>query len=120
VNTVDGALRYRFSMKKSVAGRNHIPFTLTFDDFKKQYERQEGRDGYTGEQMCFDFGQGRSGATITMDRVDNNRGYIPGNVVFCRLDTNSKKGSKPVQRFAEQLKLDFPSLEVPSTPAKAS
>jgi hypothetical protein len=96
-------------MKKSVARRRGIPFTLTFEDFKGLYEQQAGRDGYTGEQMSFDFGQGRSRATASMDRIDNDGGYTPGNVVFCRLATNGKKSDKPRDKFIEQLKFNFPS-----------
>ena len=109
VGTREGALRFRFNMKKSCARRRGIPFTLTFEDFKGLYEQQAGRDGYTGEQMSFDFGQGRSRKTASLDRIDNNGGYTPGNVMFCRLATNGKKQDLPVHQFVEQLKFDFPS-----------
>jgi hypothetical protein len=58
--------------------------------------------------MSFDFGQGTSGATVSLDRIDNDKGYMNGNVKFCRLATNSKKKGKPVEQFLMQLSLNFP------------
>jgi hypothetical protein len=95
-------------MKKSVARRKGIKFTLTFEEYKGLYDKQAGMDGYTGQQMAFDFGQGRSGATMSLDRIDNDEGYMNGNVKFCRLATNSKKKGKPVDQFMKQLALEFP------------
>jgi hypothetical protein len=96
-------------MKKSVARRRGIPFTLTFENFEGLYEQQAGRDGYTGEQMTFDYFRGLSRTAASLDRIDNNGGYTPGNVKFCCQGTNSKKCNKPVERFIEQLELNFPS-----------
>ena len=115
VSTWEGALRRRYTMKKCRARMKGIPFTLTFEDFKGLYEQQAGIDAYTGQQMDFDFGQGRSGATVSLDRVDNNKGYVPGNVLFARLDTNSKKNNRPVDEFMEQLALEFPEAGGVST-----
>ena len=47
-------------------------------------------------------------ATGTLNCVDNKKGYVPGNVLFCRLDTNSKKNNRPVNEFMKQLDLEFP------------
>jgi hypothetical protein len=111
VCTKEGALRYRYNKKKSYAKQSGIPFTLTYEYFKGLFEQQDGKDGYTGEQLCFDFGHGRSGATASLDRIDNDGGYTPDNVVFCSLAINGKKSDKPVDQFIAQLKLDF-SIEV--------
>jgi hypothetical protein len=58
--------------------------------------------------MAFDFGQGRSGATQSLDRMDNKKGYTPDNVVFCRLRTNAWKNDQPEDQFRKQLTLKFP------------
>ncbi len=107
VSKREGALHFRYNRKKCFARAKGVPFTLTFECFKELHERQAGKDAYNGKQMCFDYGQGRSGATMTLDRIDNTKGYTPDNVVFCRLDTNAKKGNRPVGRLIEQLELDF-------------
>jgi hypothetical protein len=60
VSTKEGALRYRYLMKRCNARKKGIPFALTFEDFKGLFEKQTGKDGYTGEQMVFDFSQGRT------------------------------------------------------------
>jgi ribosomal protein L37AE/L43A len=109
ISTTKGALRSRYTNKKSVARRKGITFTLSFECFKGLCEQQDGKDGYTGEQLCFDYGKGRSAATASLDRIDNDGGYTEGNVVFCRLATNSKKGKWPVSRLIEQLEFNFSS-----------
>jgi hypothetical protein len=108
VSTREGALRFRYSMKKSKAKRKGITFSITYEEFKRKFEEQDGKDFYTSEQMCFDYGQGRSAATGSVDRRDNDGGYTPDNIVFCRLEINSKKGNRPVGRLTEQLALEFP------------
>ena len=107
VSTTEGALRFRYTMKKSKALRKAIPFNLTFDQYKRQYEKQNGKDGYTGEQMTFDFGLGLSRATVSLDRIDNEVGYVLGNIMFCCHGTNSKKGTRSVRRLFEQLEFNF-------------
>jgi hypothetical protein len=109
-STTNGALRCRFDNKKCHARRKGIPFTLTFEEYKGLHERQAGKDGYNGLQMAFDFGKGRSGATVSLDRIDNNKGYTPDNVLFCRLRTNAEKGDKPVDQYMKQSALEFPKM----------
>jgi hypothetical protein len=108
VSTIEGALRFRFIQKKYRARRKGVQFSLTFECFKQHWEEQAGKDGYTGQQMAFEFGQGRSGATVSLDRIDNEKGYTPDNVKFCRLSTNGKKKDQPVDQFMKQLTLNFP------------
>jgi hypothetical protein len=115
LSTTNGALRCRFDNKRCQARRKGVHFTLTFEEFKGLYEQQAGRDGYTGQQMDFEFGHGRSGATGTLDRIDNEKGYSPGNVVFCRIDTNAKKGKRSATQFVEQLAFDFPEPGLPQS-----
>jgi hypothetical protein len=107
LSTRSGVLRFKYTRKRAFARRKGIPFSLTFEYFKGLYEQQAGRDGYTGEQMTFDYGRGLSRTTVSLDRIDNNGGYTPGNVKFCRLATNSKKGNRPVGRLIEQLEFNF-------------
>jgi len=108
VSTIEGALRFRFIQKKGRARRKGVQFSLSFECFKQLWEEQAGKDGYTGQQMAFEFGQGRSGATVSLDRIDNEKGYTPDNVKFCSLAINGKKGDQPVDQFVRQLTLNFP------------
>ena len=50
VSTREGALRRRYDVKRLDAKRKGIPFNLSYQDFKRQFEEQGGKDGYTGEQ----------------------------------------------------------------------
>lgn len=117
ISTIPGALRFRYINKKSVAKRNGIPFTISFEAYKEQFEKQQGKDGYTGKQMFLDFGHGRSALTITLDRIDNNKGYVEGNIKFCCLNINAKKGKRPVEMLYAQLELNFPDEGCPDNQA---
>lgn len=114
VSTTERALRFKYSMKRSVARRRGIEFDLTFDDYKSLYEHQHSRDGYTGEQLNLAFGHGKSGATVSLDRVDNNAGYTRDNILFCTLRSNARKGNRPLATFVRQLAFEFsePAVEV--------
>jgi len=118
VSTTEGARRRRFIMKKCHARIKGIPFTLTFEEYKGLCDKQAGIDGYTFKQMAFDFGQGRSGATQSLDRMDNEQGYTPDNVVFCRLDTNGWKKDQPRDQFVKQLPLKFLRTNDTEAPAQ--
>ena len=125
VSTREGALRRRFTTKRCHARRKGIPFTLSFEYYSSLFEQQAGKDGYTGEQMTFAFGQGISGETGSPDRIENAKGYVKGNVKFCRLATNSKKSDRPKDVFIKQLTLKFSeasdtSVEAPTQDVKTS
>lgn len=63
-------------------------------------------------KRCFFTGVKLSVEEITLDRVDNSKGYVKGNVVACSDSFNGKKGSltleeieilyKKTRRFSEK------------------
>ena len=128
VSTEAGALRFRFDMKRISARRRGIPFELTFEQFERLHKLQTGIDAYSKEPMAFEYGHGRSGETMSLDRIDNDKGYIRGNVAFCKVAKNGEKNDKPPDQYVKQLRLNFPDsianaiLEgsVPCVPGKGT
>lgn len=44
------------------------------------------------------MGKGRSKESITIDRVDNNKGYVAGNIQPLSNSSNSAKGTRPMNK----------------------
>lgn len=76
-------------LKESAASRN-LEFNLTFATVKKLMLKKTCF--YTGKRFS-DPASGDSPWLRTIDRVDNNRGYVNDNVVACCKMINAMKGS---------------------------
>ncbi len=74
-------LRYKFSYLKNNARRRGIDWELSFQDFA----RLASQNGY--DRQC-----GKMGDSLSIDRIDNRRGYAHDNVQFITLSENSRKG----------------------------
>jgi hypothetical protein len=70
----------------SSAQSRSLEFNLTFEYVKKLLEYNTCY--YTNVQFTEDGGSARS-----FDRVDNDKGYVIGNVVACTIDINGKKNN---------------------------
>jgi 5-methylcytosine-specific restriction endonuclease McrA len=86
----------RYTQKRHNAFRRGISFDLTKEEFIKFYDKKN----------CFYCGEFINDI-ITFDRVDNNKGYIKGNIVICchlcnnlkrTLDSNIFKQVMPLMR----------------------
>ena len=89
---------YRFALWKTNAKRRNIPFQLKFDDIKLLplvcY--------YTGTKLTLNVNQYN---TISLDRIDNSKGYSKDNVVFCCQFVNYMKGKLTYEQFIFACKL---------------
>lgn len=56
---------------------------------------------YTGVELTL---EAKKPNTISLDRIDNTKGYIEGNVVFCCADINHMKTDLTEERFYELCK----------------
>ena len=84
------AMNKRFSMYRSRAGLQSIPFEITIEEF----EVITSRDCYFCAAKPSNVAKGRTSEYIYngIDRVDNERGYVQGNVVTCCNMCNTLKG----------------------------
>jgi hypothetical protein len=74
------------------AQRRGIEFALPFTSLKNLYRAK--RCFFTGVELVLGGDRPNS---LTIDRVDNNRGYVPGNVVACSHAFNQAKGDLSVE-----------------------
>jgi len=68
-----------------------IEFSLSLSDFARIVARKKCY--YTGVEMVKAIGENSTdGNLLTLDRIDNSKGYIKGNVVACTRSANCLKG----------------------------
>lgn len=82
----------KYLLNKITSSRDRqIPFELTFIEVKNLMQTE--RCYYTGITLTMTQpGQAQKLTDFTIDRIDNNLGYVTGNVVACCHAANSFKG----------------------------
>lgn len=85
-------LTYRYrSLKRSAKERN-ILFSISLNEFMKQFFSQNGKCFYTDLEMVCKIGyDDLKRNVLSIDRVDTSIGYVAGNVVFTTYRINSIK-----------------------------
>lgn len=76
-------IRAAYNNLKSSATRRGLEFTITLDYFRR---------------FCYKYkfvkNMGRTAHSYSVDRIDNTKGYIPGNIQALTIAQNSSKGTK--------------------------
>lgn len=87
--------------------RKSIYIDINFSDLLKQWKKQKGKCFYTGEELFLPSTDiGRYDEKIaSIDRIDSNIGYIPGNIQFVLKDVNFLKWTLSHERFIEMCHL---------------
>lgn len=85
-------LRGRFFVWKNSAKHRHLKWGLTLADLKDLPLTCI----YTGIPLTF---APNCPNTASLDRIDNTKGYVPGNVAFCLTIVNRMKQDMPVSEF---------------------
>lgn len=77
---------------------------LTVDYLVNLYNIQDGYCYYTGEKMVFGWVDGKvQHNTLSLDKLDPQKGYIQGNVVWCSYLANTMKQNMTEQEFYDCL-----------------
>lgn len=92
---IPGNLYYR--VKKGALDRS-IPFELTVDDLQAQWDRQGGICALSGESLSVTKAEDRN---ASLDRIDSNSPYRPGNIQWVSKDVNIMKNALTEARFVE-------------------
>ena len=94
-----------FNSFKIGAGRRDKEFSITIEDVRNQWEKQKGKCAYTGEDLTFGVRAWRQERTASLDRIDNSKGYVLGNIEFCHKHINLMKHSFEKEHFIKMCKL---------------
>lgn len=84
----------RYQDYKHRSGARKIDFDLTYEFLIGLFDKQNGLCYYTGYPMK--LGGSIDFDTMSLDRVDSNKGYIIGNVVFCLNCINMMKSNNSI------------------------
>lgn len=98
---------YWNSIKNSAKIRN-INFDITIEYAWNLYIQQNKKCNYTNLDICFAKSKKKmSLATASLDRIDNNKGYIEGNIQWIHKDINWMK-----RNFSEDVFINYCKLIV--------
>lgn len=90
-NCIEKFLISKWHQLKQKARRTGHEFTLSTKDILEIYKTQNGLCFYSDQVLVCKQGQGRSPNSLSVDRVDNSKGYAIENVVFCTNRINELK-----------------------------
>ncbi len=100
--TLKKALAAKISYAKGRAKKMELPFDITVDEMLDAYASQQGKCHYTGRPLDYKPG---SPDTLSIDRVDSNRGYVKDNVVLCLWTINLMKQDLDLTEFVSMCKI---------------
>lgn len=85
----DETVARKFLNKIAACKKSGTEFRLTFAEFKRVITAK--RCKYTGILLTDKGAEHRLQTDVTIDRIDNSKGYVPGNVAACCHGYNSFK-----------------------------
>lgn len=106
-------LRQIFSISRYMAGRRGYSWKLTFGEFKQVVVRPCHYCGneLTNTHRGKDSHEGHSVRYTGIDRVDNDRGYEPDNIVPCCIVCNRMKHVLSYDQFVQHIKAIYERLQ---------
>lgn len=89
--------------KSDAKCRRNLEFTIDLDYLVKLLVAQDGKCALSGWPLEFtrggDFKGGKNPKGCTIDRIDNSKGYVPGNVQLACCLPNYLKADMPLEQF---------------------
>lgn len=86
------------------AVRRHKEFNITLDYISKLFDSQHEKCALSGIGLTF-YVNGEPNQTASLDRIDNNKGYVQGNVQWIHKDINFMKQTYSNDYFKNMCKL---------------
>jgi len=77
--------------KKREAIKNNIQFDLDGKYLLLMFKKQKGKCFYTEYEIDWKVGKGFKRNALSLDRIDNDKGYVKGNIVLCTKKANTIK-----------------------------
>lgn len=105
-------LKYRVgNLRGSIKSKKRgTEITIVGQDLVELYNLQKGKCFYSGIEIIHSPGI-HAYNSISVDRLDPNKGYTKENIVLCAFAINSFKGGLNEQEFKELIKQIIPALE---------
>lgn len=94
-----------FGLLKRGAKSRNLTFQITIEYINDLYEKQNRKCALTGVDLYIHPGRVCKKTTASLDRIDNTKGYIEGNVQFLHKDVNRLKLDHTQEHFIKWCKL---------------
>ncbi len=95
----------RFTEIKRNAKSRGYEFSVSIEYLRKLFLIQNKQCYFTGIELLFGPADIHTETTASVDRIDNRKGYIEGNVQWVHKDINKMRGEMPVDTFIKACKL---------------
>jgi len=82
------------------AERRGLEFTITIENAWLLFEKQSRKCAFTGYPLVFGFGK-NSRTTASIDRIDNSKGYIEGNIQWVHKRINLMRNTLTTNEFID-------------------
>lgn len=84
-----------FNTAKAHSKTRKKEFTISLNDLKSKWEEQEGKCPYTGWTLLLaettKISTEKIPCKVSLDRINSNEGYVPGNIQFISMIANYAK-----------------------------
>lgn len=104
IGSLDGRLRTLLGGSRTSARQRNYEWDLKIEDLYELYHNQSGKCALTGDTLTLEVQTRRkeeSSSTISIDRIDNEIGYIKSNIQFVTLQSNICKNSFTTSQLIE-------------------
>ena len=105
VNNQNTYITSYFNKSKRRANNMNLEFNLSVEYLESLYLQQKGRCKLSGLEINFKPNWERNVQTASLDRIDNTKGYIVGNVQWVHKQVNFMKGTMEQKEFIKFCKL---------------
>jgi len=102
----------RFNKVKRRAVIEKTDFNLTKEFLIQLYRSQKGLCFYTDEKLHLMNGKGRLPTGLSIDRVDNSKGYTIDNVVLCTSRFNTIKSNMSLEEIRKWMPSIYEKIEM--------
>jgi hypothetical protein len=108
-NSLEHYFNSKLSFLKRKSQKQNIPFNLEKGDLLELYNLQDGKCYYTDIHIFHNSGI-LSHDSISVERLNPEKGYTKENVVLCSFNINSFKGTMNEEEFKVYLDFILPKL----------
>lgn len=109
--TVESKLIGRCRHLKKKSAEKHLEFNLTEDFLISLYNKQNGKCFYSGSDMLLRGTSKDKDKSLSVDRMDNSKGYLTDNVVLCCNKMNNVKNNLSLKELRELIPTWYKKIE---------
>lgn len=110
-NPEDSGFRETLRRARNKKRSKEIIIEITIDDLKELWNKQKGICPYTGWELILPKWKIRKSPKVaSLDRIDSNKGYIPGNIQYVSVMVNYAKSDFSMEEmnvFCDAIKTNW-------------